>query len=125
MEYEFIHDPITGSAKAKFSMEHEVIGPWLEVEGGHNTEKLTELLTALSKRSDRQKNDILVTGQEYSVVFSEEDVTIQTNASLNGVQSLPDELVAEQLDFDQNNVASCGIEDFKVLLHSWATFIKS
>ncbi|NQZ82943.1 MAG: YacL family protein [Colwellia sp.] len=125
MEYEFIHDPITGSAKAKFSMEHEVIGPWLEVEVGHNTEKLTELLTALSKRSDRQKNDILVTGQEYSVVFSEEDVTIQTNASLNGVQSLPDELVAEQLDFDQNNVASCGIEDFKVLLHSWATFIKS
>ena len=125
MEYEFIHDPITGSAKAKYSMEHEVIGPWLEVEVGHNTEKLTELLTALSKRSDRQKNDILVTGQEYSVVFSEEDVTIQTNASLNGVQSLPDELVAEQLDFDQNNVASCGIEDFKVLLHSWATFIKS
>lgn len=125
MEYEFIHDPITGSAKAKFSMEHEVIGPWLEVEVGHNTEKLTELLTALSKRSDRQKNDILVTGLEYSVVFSEEDVTIQTNASLNGVQSLPDELVAEQLDFDQNNVASCGIEDFKVLLHSWATFIKS
>jgi len=125
MEYEFIHDPVTGSAKAKFSMEHEVIGPWLEVEVGHNTEKLTELLTAVSKRSVRQKNDILVSGHEYSAVFSDEDVTIQTNASLNGAQSLPDNLVAEQLDFDQNNVASCGIEDFKELLHSWAIFIKS
>jgi uncharacterized protein YacL (UPF0231 family) len=125
MEYEFIQDPITGSAKAKFSMEHEVIGPWLEVEVGHNTSKLTELLTAISKLNDRKNSDVLVTGHEYSVVFSEYDVTIQTNASLNGVQSLPDTLVEEELDFDQNNIASCGIEDFKELLHSWATFIKS
>jgi uncharacterized protein YacL (UPF0231 family) len=124
MEYEFIQDPITGSAKAKFSMEHEVIGPWLEVEVGHNTEKLTELLTAISKLNARKNNDVLVTGREYSVVFSEDDVTIQTNASLNGVQSLPDTLVEEELDFDQNNIASCGIEDFKELLHSWAIFIK-
>jgi len=125
MEYEFIHDPITGSAKAKFSMEHEVIGPWLEVEVGHNTEKLTELLTAISENNARRKHDVLVTGHEYSIVFSEDDVTIQTNASLNGIQSLPDVLEAEELDFDQNHMASCGIEDFKELLHSWATFIKS
>jgi len=124
MEYEFIQDPITGSAKAKFSMEHEVIGPWLEVEVGHNTEKLTELLTAISKLNAHKNRDLLVTGHEYSVVFNADDVTIQTNASLNGIQSLPDALVAEELDFDQNNIASCGIEDFKELLHSWATFIK-
>ncbi len=124
MEYEFIQDPITGSAKAKFSMEHEVIGPWLEVEVGQNTEKLTELLTAISNHHTRKSSELLVTGHEYSAVFSEDDVTIQTNASLNGVQSLPDTLTEDGLDFDQNNIASCGIEDFKELLHSWAIFIK-
>ncbi|MFT5759307.1 MAG: hypothetical protein ACI9LM_004064 [Alteromonadaceae bacterium] len=124
MEYEFIQDPITGYAKAKFSMEHEVMGPWLEVEVGHNTEKLTELLTAIAKLNTRKNSDLLVTGHEYSAVFSEDDVTIQTNASLNGAQSLPDTLAEEDLDFDQNNIASCGIEDFKELLHSWAIFIK-
>ena len=34
MEYEFINDPTTRYAKAKFSFEHEVFGPWLEVEVG-------------------------------------------------------------------------------------------
>jgi len=32
MEYEFTHDATTGQAKARFSLEHEVVGPWLEVE---------------------------------------------------------------------------------------------
>ncbi len=42
MEYQFIDDPLTGSAIAKFSLDHEVIGPWLEVEVGTDTDKLSK-----------------------------------------------------------------------------------
>ena len=48
MEYQFIDDPLTGSAIAKFSLDHEVIGPWLEVEVGTDTEKLKQLLSAMA-----------------------------------------------------------------------------
>ncbi len=124
MEYEFIYDPITGAAKANFSLEHEVIGPWLETEVGQDADKLTHLLSVIANTSKRKQHDILVTGHEYSTLFSEDDVTIQTNASMNGAEMLPDSLQDEQIAFDQNDVSACGIEDFRELLLSWANFIK-
>jgi uncharacterized protein YacL (UPF0231 family) len=125
MEYEFINDPITGGASAKFSLEHEVMGPWLEVEVGSNTEKLTSLLTAIEQVDKKKQVEVLITGHEYSVIFSEHDVTIQTNASMNGVEVLPDSLIEEDLDFDASNSSACGIDDFRTLLLSWAKFTTS
>lgn len=124
MEYEFIHDPTTGNAKAKFSLEHEVIGPWLEVEIGHNTEKMTELLTAISSVESGKKTELTLTGHEYSIYLSRGDVTVQTNASMNdnGAEALPESLLGEDIDFDQNDISSCGIDDFRQLLLSWARF---
>lgn len=122
MEYEFIHDPITGNATAKFSLEHEVIGPWLEVEVGHSAEKITELLTAISVVDSGKQTELMITGHEYSVLFTRSDVTVQTNASIDGLEVLPDSLLAENIDFDQNDVGSCGIDDFRQLLLSWEKF---
>jgi uncharacterized protein YacL (UPF0231 family) len=123
MEYEFINDPITGSAKANFSLEHEIIGPWLEVEVGASTEKLTELLTAISDVSSGKYHDVMITGHEYSVEISEQDVIVQNNASINGTATeVPIELSEEFENFDQNSMSSCGLEDFRGLLKSWASF---
>ena len=123
MEYQFIDDPITGAAIARFSLEHEVIGPWLEVEVGTDSEKLAQLLFAMAEIEQEKQLEITITGSEYSVVFNRGDVTVQTNASMNGLEILPDALIEENIDFDQQDTSSCGREDFRELLLSWAKFV--
>ena len=84
MEYEFINDPITGAAKANFSLEHEIMGPWLEVEVGGNAAKLTQILTALNDVSKSRQHEVLITGHEYSVEISHSDVVVKNNAGIIG-----------------------------------------
>lgn len=122
MEYEFIHDAITGEARARFSLEHEVIGPWIETEIGHSSDKLAQLLTAIDQVEKGKKGEVLITGHEYSVSINHDDISVQTNASLNGADPLPDMLTTEHINLDQNEVAGCGLDDFRQLLLSWAKF---
>jgi uncharacterized protein YacL (UPF0231 family) len=122
MEYEFIHDAITGNAKARFSLEHEVIGPWIEVELGHDTMKLTQLLTAIDSVEKGHQSEVVITGHEYSVAISQSDVEILTNASFNGAEPLSEMLTTEHIHFDQNECAACGLDDFRELLLSWSRF---
>ena len=127
MEYEFINDPVTGSAKANFSLEHEIMGPWLEVEVGTSIDKLTELLTAIADVNRGKHQEVLITGHEYSVEISTQDVIVQNNASINtnGTATEVSIELSEEFDnFDQNSMSSCGLEDFKNLLASWARFIQ-
>lgn len=123
MEYQFIDDPITGTASAKFSLEHEVIGPWLEVEVGTDPAKLAELLSAMADIEQEKQSEITITGSEYTVVFNRGDVTVQTNASMDGIEVLPDGLLEDNIDFDQQDSSSCGREDFREILLSWAKFV--
>ena len=124
MEYQFIDDPITGSAVARFSLDHEVIGPWLEVEVGTDPVKLAQLLTAMAEVEEEKQSEITITGSEYTVSFSRGDVTVQTNASMNGIEVLPDALIEENIDFDQQDSSSCGSDDFRELLLSWEKFVR-
>jgi uncharacterized protein YacL (UPF0231 family) len=122
MEYEFINDPITRYAKAKFSLEHEVFGPWLEVEVGNNPQKLTSLLTVIDKADQYSAQEQEIIGSEYTVRIIEKDVSIAANASLNGFEEIPEALSADDIEFDEQESASCGLEDFRTLLLSWAKF---
>lgn len=124
MEYEFITDAVTGDAKAKFSFEHQIIGPWLEVEIGQCTEKLTRVLTAIDNIESKRAQEVLITGHEYSVLVNGDDVKIQANALLNGEEQLPEELTSDDMTFDNQEGSSCGIDDFRTLLLSWAKFTK-
>lgn len=126
MEYEFIHDAITGEARAKFSLEHEVMGPWLEVEVGNEPAKLTELLTAINLVETGKRNEIQIVGSEYCVTLNCDDVDIQTNVSLNGslqeTEGLSEMLTDEHIHLDENEITGCGLDDFRLLLMSWAKF---
>jgi len=130
MEYEFVHDAITGEARALFSLEHEVIGPWMEVELGNNVDKLTELLTAIDNVEKGESTEILITGSEYSVTLNRDDIAVQTNVSMNGSlngsgEGLPEMLTDEHIHLDQNEMAGCGLDDFRALLLSWGKFTNS
>lgn len=122
MEYEFSHDPINGSARAKFSVEHSIFGPWLEVEVGKETEKVTKLLQVMSDVGDNSKQ-VTITGKEYSISLSSEDVVVRTNMMMNGADHMPEALESDQLDFE-NQEGQCGLEDFRELLLSWTSFNK-
>jgi len=122
MEYEFINDPTTRYAKAKFSLEHEVFGPWLEVEVGNDPQKLTALLNVIDKADHSIAHVHEIVGSEYTVRIVEKDVSIAANASLNGIEALPEALSADDIEFDDQESASCGLEDFRELLLSWARF---
>ncbi|MFT7009265.1 MAG: hypothetical protein ACJAXJ_003813 [Colwellia sp.] len=123
MEYEFIHDAITGEAKARFSLEHEVVGPWIEVELGHDSAKLAQLLTAIDNVEKGHQSEVVITGHEYSVAISRGDVEIHSNASLNdNDEPLSEMLTVDHIHYDDNESAACGIEDFRTLLLSWSRF---
>ena len=127
MEYEFVHDAITGEARALFSLEHQVIGPWMEVELGNNVDKLTELLSAIDKVEKGQCSEVTITGSEYSITINRDDISIHTNVSMNGSlngngEGLPEMLTDEHIHLDQNEIAGCGLEDFRLLLLSWGKF---
>ena len=121
MEYEFIHDAITGEARARFSLDHEVFGPWIEVELGHSATKLAQVLTAIDKVEKGQQSEIVITGHEYSVAISEGDVEIFFNASKDD-EELSEMLTSDHIHYDDNQGAACGIEDFRSLLLSWSKF---
>ncbi len=122
MEYEFIHDAITGEAKAKFSFEHEVIGPWIEIELGQDEEKLITLLKAVDQIENKTKSEMMIIGSEYSILINHDEVQIQSNISLNGLEELPEQLANDHIHFDDSDSASCGVDDFKKLLLSWGEF---
>jgi uncharacterized protein YacL (UPF0231 family) len=122
MEYEFIHDAITGNAKARFSLEHEVIGPWIEVELGNDNTKLKHILAVIDDVEKGSQSEVVITGHEYTISISQDDVEIHTNASLDAIETLPEMLTTEHIHFDENEGAACGIDDFKELLISWSMF---
>jgi hypothetical protein len=123
MEYQFRHDPITGVATAKFSIDHEVIGHWLETELGKDEQKLTEILTAIDLVAHRKQQEIMLEGHEFSALLTPDEVTIQSNQSINAEEDA--ELQAQELhDCDDINFAECGLDDFREVILSWAKFIK-
>jgi hypothetical protein len=127
MEYEFVHDPITGEARALFSLDHEVIGPWIEVELGHDDAKIKQLLTVIDNIANNSNQEVSITGSEYSITLTCNDISIQTNASINdndstSISNLPEMLTDEHINLDQYEQAACGLEDFRALLLSWKQF---
>lgn len=124
MEYQYQLDPVTGNSRALFSFEHQVMGPWLEVEVSDDIEKIKALLTAIDQVESKQESEVQIVGQEYTITFTEHDVEIETNTSMNGAEILPEQLSGDELDFDTFNKSACGLNDFREMLVSWVNFIK-
>ena len=127
MEYEFIQDPSTGVASARFSMEHENIGSWLELELAKDNQKLQKLLMAIDDVETGKAQEIRIVGREFSVLVEKDDVTIEHNSVLDESTeqlAIKEQLLSEDLHSDEfNTMSQCGLDDFHQLLLSWAKFI--
>jgi uncharacterized protein YacL (UPF0231 family) len=123
MEYQYHLDSTTGNSRAIFSLEHEVIGPWLEVEIGNDTHKLTQVLQAIDSVYHHNQQEVVITGSEYSIIIDKDDVQIKANTSLNGDNKKSDVMLEQDLDFADTSTAMCGADDFREMLLSWSNFI--
>ncbi|MDN3653592.1 YacL family protein [Thalassotalea ponticola] len=121
MDYQFTLDFITASPRAEFSLEHQIIGPWLESEIGNDSNKLADVFQFITEHEmDTAKQ--LLTGKEFSLAIEDGEITIFANAT-DSDATLPEQLLADVDDFDMAQIASCGIEDFVEMLHAWQAFI--
>ncbi|AUI86892.1 hypothetical protein BS333_11075 [Vibrio azureus] len=121
MEFEFIRNTLMGEYYVKCSMGHEIVGRWLQEEIGKepaNIANVEALITqALASPSQEQR----LTGAEISIVIHGDEVLIQENVLDHeyGVE------MESEFDFyDAESTASCGLEDFCLLIEQWKDFLQ-
>lgn len=119
MEYQFVRG-LTGEYKVICSMDHEVVGRWLEQEVYTDKARIEKLLEAIKQIKAGAGEEFLFTGKEISVSLQQGDVIIEENALHSS-----DELDDSEFDFyNSESTAECGLEDFEQLLVSWQKFIR-
>ncbi|WOH35793.1 YacL family protein [Thalassotalea fonticola] len=120
MEYTFKTDFITGLPLAQFSYGHEAFAPWLEQEVSKDLVKLEQVIEFITGINVQTDNLI---GKEYTLTVENGEVEVKANAE-NIESMLPEHLLDDVDDFEQDSMATCGIEDFKIMLKSWQQFIQ-
>lgn len=117
MEYQFFQD-ITGEISAKFSMDHEAIGHWLneEVKGDLSLLDEIEANYALIKGSEKQWELI---GHEYTLLLDDEEVMIRANQLAFETEGLEEGMSY----YDNESVAFCGIDDLISMLNEYRRFV--
>lgn len=124
MEYQYRLDSSTGTAQALFSLEHQVFGQWLESEISNDQEALINVLKAIDDIAHHKEQEVIVAGREYTLTIDQQDVRINMNAQINNNTMISEIYADQDLAFDENGEAMCGLEDFRELILSWSNFIK-
>jgi uncharacterized protein YacL (UPF0231 family) len=120
MEYQFTKNSLTGGLRIKCSMDHEVIGRWLEQEVGTDRARLSALIDTVEGLRGKTADEVVLRGSEISAFLSGDDVIVQDNA----LSFASDECEESGFDFyDSESTAVCGLEDFADLLHSLRAFL--
>ena len=120
MEYEFQRNNLTGGLQATFGMGQEVLGFWLVEELGESEEKYEELCQTIDKLQRNQLKHLRITGKALSVELDGEEVRVFSNEVDNDDEF---ELEEAMSFYDGESEASCGLEDFYVVLQSWRSFV--
>ncbi|NOH97280.1 YacL family protein [Vibrio sp. 99-70-13A1] len=120
MEFEFTRNTLMGEYYVKCSMGHEIIGRWLQEEIGKDKQKLNQVMDAIERSRSNMSTETALLGKEISLSINEDEVTIQENVLGHG------EEMEENSEFDFYNcesTASCGIDDFELLMTNWLDFL--
>lgn len=121
MEFEFTRNTLMGEYYVKCSMGHEIIGRWLQEEIGTNRQKIDQVCALLDEAQLRTSKEQKLLGTEISLVICEDEVTVQEN-SLDHAAEL-EEQHSEYDYYNCESTASCGLEDFELLIERWKDFI--
>ncbi|MCW8332274.1 YacL family protein [Vibrio paucivorans] len=118
MEFQFTRNTLMGEYYVKCSMGHEVVGRWLQEEIGKNRHKIEEVdqLIELAKSNPAQELKLL--GTEISLSIHDNEVVVEEN-----VLAHEQELEGEFDFYDSEASASCGLDDFELLIERWIDFL--
>lgn len=120
MEFEFIRNTLMGEYYVKSSMGHEIVGRWLQEEIGKDWNKIAhvEQLTDLARSAPHQEHSL--EGTEISVMIHGDEVTVLENVlAHDNVMDVDSEFEF----YDSESTASCGLEDFELLIEQWRSFL--
>ncbi len=117
MDYTFFQD-ITGQISAKFSMDHEAVGYWLNEEVKCDLTLIDAINAAYDeiKGSENQREFI---GHEYTLLIDDEEIMIKANQMVFETDDLEEGLSY----YDNESVAFCGIDDFQNMLKDYCAFV--
>ena len=120
MEFEFTRNTLMGEYYVKCSMGHEIVGRWLQEEIGKDKQKLDHVMALIEQSRQDLSNEVTLLGKEISLAINEDEVTIQENVLAH------EQEMEESSEFDFYNcesTASCGIDDFELLMTNWLDFL--
>ncbi len=120
MEFEFTRNTLMGEYYVKCSMGHEIVGRWLQEEIGKDRDKIAQVEALIADSQGKLSSDCRLEGAEISLSIQGDEVTIQENV-------LDHEMMLEEdseFDFyNSESTASCGIDDFELLIERWKDFL--
>ncbi|MDK9737947.1 YacL family protein [Vibrio sp. D404a] len=120
MEFEFTRNTLMGEYYVKCSMGHEIVGRWLQEEIGKDKSKIDQVLALVERSRTNFSNELSMVGKEITLSINEDEVTIQENVLGHDYE------MEEGSEFDFYNCesqASCGIDDFELLIERWVDFL--
>lgn len=120
MDYEFKKNTLDGSYYCHCSMDHEIIGRWLQEEIGKAHDKIDAIQQLISSAIASPTQDFTLIGREISLMICGDEVTVQDNALLHSIE-LDEESEFEL--YDCESVAYCGLDDFQQLIQQWQLFV--
>ena len=120
MEFEFIRNTLMGEYYVKSSMGHEIVGRWLQEEIGKDWHKIDRVDQILDKARREPQQEHILEGKEITLNVQGDEVVVQENVLAHGAELDSD----SEFDFyDSESTASCGLEDFELMIEQWKEFL--
>lgn len=121
MDFEFRKDTLTDTYKVIVSMEQMALGNWLQGSLGTDKATIALIQTEIDLLKAREKQEYRLIGEEMTLTLTQEDACACANSELI---DFGEELQEDMNFYDAETVASCGLEDFEILLQAWLQFIR-
>lgn len=118
MDYEFRCN-LYGRYQAEFSMGHEAFGLWFSEELGADQVLIDSLLNKIEQLKNQQCWEYRHAGREFVLSMNQEGVEVRAALLDDTDDEAPDELN----HYDQESQASCGLDDFRLVLAAWQAFV--
>ncbi len=120
MDFEFRKDTLTDTYKVIVSMEQMALGNWLQGSLGTDKATIALIQTEIDLLKAREKQEYRLIGEEMTLTLTQEDACACANSELI---DFGEELQEDMNFYDAETVATCGLEDFEILLQAWLQFI--
>lgn len=121
MEFEFIKNTLLGEYSVRCSMEHQIVGRWLQEEVGQDPAKINQVLALIEQAEQYPAQEWVWAGREISLMVQGDEITVQDNALAYDAEH---ELESDFFLYDSESLAACGREDFLALLTGWQRFVQ-